>query len=110
MRPRHDDPDIPDSVTPQMLDKVARAELKTLSKENAEWVARHLVMAGNLIDTDPTAAHQHALSAGRRAGRVAVVRETLAITAYETGDYALALRELRTFRRISGCTGSADGR
>jgi hypothetical protein len=30
------------------------------------------------------------------------VRETLAITAYATGDFALALRELRTFRRISG--------
>jgi hypothetical protein len=30
------------------------------------------------------------------------VRETLAITAYATGDFALALRELRTYRRISG--------
>ncbi|WP_394551698.1 hypothetical protein ACDF64_12590 [Agromyces sp. MMS24-JH15] len=31
-----------------------------------------------------------------------MVRETLAITAYETGDFALALREFRTYRRISG--------
>lgn len=31
-----------------------------------------------------------------------MVRETLAITAYTIGDYALALRELRTYRRISG--------
>ncbi|WP_152031073.1 hypothetical protein [Agromyces aureus] len=54
------------------------------------------------LDDDPELAHQHALSAGRRAGRVAVVRETLAITAYATGDFALALRELRTYRRISG--------
>src|SRR5690606_38191534 len=46
--------------------------------------------------------HQHAVSAARRAGRIAVVRETLAITAYTIGDYALALRELRTYRRISG--------
>ncbi|WP_243695985.1 hypothetical protein [Labedella phragmitis] len=59
-------------------------------------------MASRLIDEDPELAHLHALSAARRAGRIAVVRETLAITAYETGDYALALRELRTFRRISG--------
>uniref|UniRef100_UPI00398A430D hypothetical protein n=1 Tax=Mycetocola sp. TaxID=1871042 RepID=UPI00398A430D len=51
---------------------------------------------------DPELAHQHALSAARRAGRIGVVRETLAITAYETGDYALALRELRTHRRITG--------
>ncbi|MDQ7878141.1 hypothetical protein Q9R08_09175 [Microbacterium sp. QXD-8] len=76
--------------------------MKTLSKENADEVARHLAMASELIDEDPELAHQHALSASRRAGRIAVVRETLAITAYATGDFALALRELRTYRRISG--------
>jgi len=59
-------------------------------------------MAAQLIDEDPELAHRHALSAARRAGRVGVVRETLAITAYATGDFALALRELRTYRRISG--------
>src|SRR5690606_32160284 len=80
----------------------ARNELKTLSKENAEQVARHLAMAARLIDDDPQLAHQHALAASRRAGRIAVVRETLGITAYATGDFALALRELRTYRRISG--------
>jgi hypothetical protein len=30
------------------------------------------------------------------------VRETVAITAYALGDFALAVRELRTYRRISG--------
>jgi tetratricopeptide (TPR) repeat protein len=89
-------------VTAQDLHPSARNELKTLSKDNAEWVARHLAMAAQLIDEDPALAHQHALSASRRAGRIAVVRESLAITAYATGDYALALRELRTYRRISG--------
>nr|WP_254281385.1 hypothetical protein [Frigoribacterium sp. VKM Ac-2836] len=59
-------------------------------------------MAGRLIDEDPEEAHKHALSAGRRAGRISVVRETIAITAYQVGDYALTLRELRTYRRISG--------
>ncbi|MFB8386987.1 primosomal protein [Microbacterium sp. NPDC055910] len=102
VRPRHDDPAIPDDITPQDLHPSARNELKTLSKENAEGVARHLAMAAKLIDDDPALAHEHALSASRRAGRIAVVRETLAITAYATGDYALALRELRTYRRISG--------
>ncbi|MGW9586298.1 primosomal protein [Microbacterium sp. NPDC055455] len=102
VRPRHDDPVISDDVTPQDLPPSARNELKTLSKENAEQVARHLAMAAQLIDEDPVLAHQHALSASRRAGRIAVVRETLAITAYATGDFALALRELRTYRRISG--------
>ncbi|MDT3343545.1 hypothetical protein [Microbacterium aquilitoris] len=59
-------------------------------------------MAARLIDEDPALAHEHALAASRSAGRIAVVRETVAITAYAVGDFALALRELRTFRRISG--------
>jgi hypothetical protein len=85
-----------------MLDKGARNELKTLTKENAEVVAKHLVMATRLLDSDPERAHQHVISASRKAGRIAIVRETLGITAYATGDFALALRELRTYRRISG--------
>lgn len=89
-------------MTARDLHPSARNELKTLSKENADAVARHLVMAGLLIDEDPSLAHEHALAASRRAGRIAVVRETVAITAYANGDYALALRELRTYRRISG--------
>jgi len=101
-KPRHDDPPIPDEVEAKQLDKVARGELRTLSKDNADWVARHLVMASRLIDDDPQLAHQHALAAGRRAGRIGVVRETVAITAYATGDFALALRELRTYRRLTG--------
>ena len=70
-----------------------------------ERVARHLAMVAFLIDDDPELAHQHALSASRRAGRIPVARETLAITAYRTGDFALALRELRTYRRLSGLDG-----
>lgn len=102
VRPRHDDPEIPESVTAADLDRIARNELKTLSKENAEEVARHLAMAARLIEDDPQLAHRHAISASRRAGRIGVARETLAITAYAIGDYALALRELRTYRRITG--------
>ncbi|RII90043.1 tetratricopeptide repeat protein [Clavibacter californiensis] len=102
MRPRHEDPEIPEDVKPGDLDRIARNELKTLSKDNAEGVAQHLVMAARLIEEDPELAHRHATSAARRAGRIAVVRESLAITAYAVGDYALALRELRTYRRISG--------
>lgn len=100
--PRHPAPVLPDDITDRDLHASARNELKTISKENAETVARHLAMAARVIDDDPALAHEHALAAGRRAGRVAVVRETVAITAYATGDYALALRELRTYRRISG--------
>ncbi len=89
-------------MTASDLHPSARNELKTLSKENAEGVARHLAMAARLIDEDPQLAHEHALAASRRAGRIAIVRESLAITAYAIGDFALALRELRTYRRISG--------
>lgn len=96
------DPELPEDITARSLDAAARNQLKTLSKENAEAVARHLAMAARLIDDDPHRAHEHALAATRRAGRVAVVRETAAITAYAIGDFALALRELRTYRRISG--------
>ena len=102
MRPRHDDPIIPDRIEPRDLDRSARAELKTLTKENADWVARYLVAASEALEDDPALAHRYALSASRRAGRIGVVRETLAITAYATGDFALALRELRTYRRITG--------
>ncbi len=95
-------PELPDDITAFDLPGAARNELKTLSKDNADNVARHLAMAARLIDEDPALAHQHALAASRSAGRVGVVRETVAITAYAVGDFALALRELRTHRRITG--------
>ncbi len=102
VRPRFDEPIVPDEIDPRDLNPAARNELKTLSKENADAVARHLAMAAEVIDENPQLAHQHAIAATRRAGRIAIVRETAAITAYAIGDYALALRELRTYRRISG--------
>lgn len=95
-------PEIPDDITPEMLPFSVRVELKTLSKENADQVARHLVMAAAHITDKPELANEHAQAAVARAGRVAVVRETAAITAYTLGDYTTALRELRTQRRISG--------
>jgi hypothetical protein len=102
VRPHIEEPAIPEDVSPGDLDRIARNELKTLSKENAEGVAKHLVMAARLIETNPPLAHLHAQAAARRAGRIGVVRESLAITAYAVGDFALALRELRTHRRITG--------
>jgi len=105
VRAEHFDPEIPDDVRAKDLHPSARNELKTLQEAVQERVARHLAMVGQLIDTDPELAHQHAISASRRAGRIPVARETLAITAYRTGDFALALRELRTYRRLSGSHG-----
>jgi hypothetical protein len=95
-------PVIPDEITEQDLELGIRVQLKTLTPENAEKVARHLAMVGLLIDQDPDLAHRHALAAAERAGRIAMVREVVGVTAYTVGDFALALRELLTHRRISG--------
>ncbi|HZK04765.1 MAG TPA: hypothetical protein VFC82_02845 [Actinomycetaceae bacterium] len=85
-----------------MLDGFARRSLRTLNRENADVVARHLVASGLAVDGDPELAYRHALAAQHRAGRVDVVREAVATTAYLTGRYAVALREARTMRRLSG--------
>ena len=95
-------PLVPDEIVEKDLEMGIRAQLKTLTPENAEKVARHLVMVGLLLDQDPELAHEHALAAADRAGRIAVVREIVGCTAYGVGDFALALRELLTARRISG--------
>lgn len=95
-------PMIPEEITEKDLDLLVRVQFKTLSPENSERVARHLAMVNLLINDDPELAHQHAIAAADRAGRIAVVRETLALTAYTVGDFALALREMQAYRRISG--------
>lgn len=84
------------------LDRDVRASLRTLSKENAIDVGRHLMMVGLLIDDDPEQAYLHAQVAVSRGGRVDVVREAAALAAYATARYAEALRELRTVRRLNG--------
>ncbi len=79
-----------------------RGRLRTLSKDSAERVGRHLVMVGRLLDVDPELAYEHAQAAVRRGGRVDVVREAAGLAAYRTGRYGEALRELRTVRRLNG--------
>ena len=84
------------------LDRGVRAELSSLAKQNAETVARHLAMAGRVLDEDPETAYAHAAFARERAGRVGAVREAVGLAAYRTGRYAEALAELRAARRIGG--------
>ena len=55
-----------------------------------------------MIDSDPKLALAHARAARSRAARVAVVREAVGIAAYAAEEWAEALTELRTARRISG--------
>lgn len=89
-------------MTGKELDRATSRELDTLDERNRPWVARHLVMAGRLLDIDPQLAFEHALAASRRGGRLGCVREAVGLTAYGAGQYAEALREFRTYRRITG--------
>ena len=100
--PNGNEPTIPAGVSADELDRDALRALATLSGPNRDIVARHLVMAGQLIDLDPEAAYQHAQAAVSRAGRVDVVREAAALTAYASGRYEEALREVRAVRRMRG--------
>jgi tetratricopeptide (TPR) repeat protein len=60
------------------------------------------VVAGRLVDEDPAEALRHARAARATAARVPAVREAAGIAAYLAGEYAEALAELRTVRRMTG--------
>lgn len=95
-------PNIDEDVTGRELDKSVQRELGALDANNRPWVQKHLVMADRLLEDDPELAFDHALAASRRGGRLAVVREAAGMTAYAAGKFSEALREFRTYRRISG--------
>ena len=90
-------------MTGKELDRSVHHQLRTLSKENADGVAKHLVMVAAFLEADELdAALAHAETAVRRAGRVPAAREALGMVAYRRGDFARALTEFRTVRRLSG--------
>jgi tetratricopeptide (TPR) repeat protein len=99
---RYDGPPLDESITGSELDRSVRQQLRGLPEKLAARVARHLVAAGQLIDEDPRTAYEHTLAARARAGRVAVVREACGEAAYAAGEYAEALSELRTAKRMNG--------
>ncbi|KAA9377823.1 hypothetical protein F5972_17180 [Microbispora cellulosiformans] len=93
------DPDI----TPDELDREARAELGSLPNDLADLVASHLVAAARALSAeDAEKAYEHAKVARRFAGRIGVVREATGIAAYHAGQYAEALGDLRAARRMTG--------
>lgn len=102
---RQNEPSLPEDVQPDELDPSVRQDLKSLSKDNADQVARHMIMAATLMADDPKLALRHARAAKDRAGRVGVVRETNGVAAYHAGEWKEALAELRAARRISGGAG-----
>jgi tetratricopeptide (TPR) repeat protein len=93
---------LPTQIDIGRLDRSVRAELRSLTKPNAEAVAGHLIMAGELLDSDPVKALEHARAARGRASRLAATREAVGIAAYYAQQWSEALTELRTARRISG--------
>lgn len=102
---RQQEPIVPADVDPKELDPAVRQELRSLSKDNADKVAGHLIMAASLMDSDPAQALAHARAAKERGGRVSITRETLGIAAYHAGEWKEALNELRAARRMAGGPG-----
>ena len=98
----YDGPPIPDDISAKDLDRQVRDQLRSLPEKLADRIAKHLVMAGLLIEEDPERAYKHALAARARSQRSAVIREAVGETAYAAGKFAEALAELRTARRLSG--------
>lgn len=99
---RYDGPEIPEWITGKELDRSVADQLKSLPEKLMLRVARHLVAAGELLETDPKIAYQHTLAARGRAGRLAVVREAVGEAAYAAGEYGEALAELRSAKRMNG--------
>ncbi len=93
-------PKIPEGIEAKQLAPEVRRELMTLDKATADYVAKHLVAAGELLDDDPEAALAHAQAARTRSGRISAVREAVGIAAYCCGDWAQALSEFRAARRM----------
>jgi hypothetical protein len=95
-------PQIPDHVTSADLPPWMRAQLRSLGDQNGELVARHLAMVLEYLEQAPELAYRHARAAADRAGRIALVREYAGLTSYYAERYAEAVRELRTYQRLSG--------
>lgn len=102
---RLSEPDLPDDIDVSVLDPAVLQDLRGLAKDNADRVAKHLIMAAEVLEDDPQLALRHARAAKNRAGRVGVVRETNGVVAYHAGEWKEALSELRAARRISGGPG-----
>lgn len=99
-KPEPSGPALSPEIEARQLAPEVRRELTTLDRNTSDFVARHLVAAGELLDEDPEAALEHARAARDRSGRIAAVREAVGIAAYRCGDWAQALAELRAARRL----------
>lgn len=99
---RYDGPPIPADITGKELDRIVSNQLKSLPEKLAQRVARHLVAAGRVLESDPGLAFEHTVAARARAARVWIVREACGEAAYAAGSFKEALTELKAARRLSG--------
>lgn len=95
----------PEDLDPRDLDREVRGELRSLSKETADVVARHLLAAERILPEDPQRGLAHAYAARAHAARIGVVREAVGVAAYLAGEWQVAIAELRAARRMSGSNG-----
>lgn len=86
----------------RVLPRDVLRDLETLSIQTKPRVERWLAASRLAMEDDPDKAYEYAKEAGKLAGRVAVVRETVGIAAYQAGDYKVAKAELMAARRMAG--------
>lgn len=100
------EPVIPEDVEAKALPGKVRAELLSLSAENAEVVARQMVMIDRLLATSGEQAlllaHQFGKAAVNRAGRVGVVRQYAGRAALAVKEFAEAKKDFSAASRILG--------
>lgn len=82
----------------RVLPKDVRSELEVFPPRVTDLVGAAYL----LIEEDPKEALRYLLEAKRAASRSPVVREACGLAAYHSEEYATALKELRTARRLSG--------
>ena len=92
------------TVASGQLPKWVREEiLRSTPKDRREPALNHLAKAlDHFADERYAAALPHLREAKTLAPRSSTVRELFGLAAYRTGKWEEALRELRTFRRITG--------
>ncbi len=83
----------------ESLDRDTLRELRSLGPVGMR-VGRHLLTAAAVVDADPEEALRQLRAAVQRGSRLPVVRETAGVVGYAAGDFAFALRELRTASRL----------
>lgn len=100
LRPK--EPALPKGLSWDMLSSWDKDALRSLSREHAENVGLHILAAYGLEGEDLRAAMEHARWAASNASRIDIARECLALIAYRSQDYKLALKEFLTVRRLNG--------